>query len=816
MLSKKTTKPIRSSNLIPAVLLATTAILPAAMPAWANDASSTHSAFSETAQANSPRSFNIPAQPLADALKLFGRQSGWQFSYPADLTRGLRSNAVAGDLAPEAALRALLSGTGINWQSTGPGTVALSKPQSDSNAMVLGPITIEGQGESAYGPVAGYKASRSATATKTDTPISETPASIQVIPRQVIEDQGAQNLKDVYENVSGVVQGGNTMNAQSEVLPFVRGFESSVLRRNGMRATTVGTVDLANVERVEVLKGPASILYGAIEPGGMINVVTKRPQADARYEMETQAGSYDHYRATADLTGPMTADGALLYRTNVAYTNAGSFRDGQHLDRRSLAPSFLWTPRENTEVLVDFQYTREKQPYDSGVPIGFNGEQLVSDSKTFTLSSLDGRDLRDYSASIQLNREFSDAITFRHQLLIHRAHAENESIRPRSVTGTVGAEVIRLRYQNEDRMDDEIQSVADLQGKFSTGNVDHTLLFGSEFSWELSDFLRFRTNLSNLTISEDAQVNFTVPSSQPKQSIRAHNRRLSFYTQDQMSLLEDGRLKLLIGGRFDFVKSESETDGVKARAVHASATTARAGVLYELTDAYSVYASASQSFEPQGNTILDVNDNPLAPETGEQLEIGIKAETPDKRFSATASIFHLEKENVAVVDSVHQANTGDVRYFGGVSQRSKGFELDLSGEILPGLNLLGAYSYSQSRTLENPEDATQIGQRLGNVPVHKARVWASYDFPQGTALEGLSLGGGVRYVSDNRAQFDTAVVLDSYWVADLGAKYRWGAMTFNLNVYNLFDEHFYERASNQAIVHPGAPLTVLGRISMDF
>lgn len=806
----------RSSGLLMAGFLATGIVIHVGGPAAAETPDRLGAAEFAQAPADATRRFDITAQPLAEALKAFGRQSGWQFSYPAGLTKGLRSQPVSGDLPPAAALRILLGGTGVSWQSTGPGTVALAKPGEGADAMVLGPITVEGQSESAWGPVEGYRATRSATATKTDTPISETPASIQVVPRQIIKDQGAQNLKDVYENVSGVVQAGNTLNAQSEVLPFIRGFESSVLRRNGLRATNVGTVDLVNVERVEVLKGPASILYGAIEPGGMLNVVTKRPQATAAYDIDAEAGSYDHYRTTADLTGPLTADGSLLYRANLAYTDEGSFRDGMHLDRVTAAPTLLWTPREGTEVLFELGYTREKQPYDTGVPIGFNGEQLVSDSTSFNLASLDGRDIRDYSASYQLSHDFSDAVTLRHQLSFHRAHAENESLRPRNVIGTVGAEVIRLRYQNEDRTDDEVQAVADLQSKFNTAGIDHTLLFGSEFSWEISDFLRFRENTSNVAISDNPVINYTPPSSQPKQSIRAHNRRLSFYGQNQMSMLEDGRLKVLVGGRFDFVKGESETDGVKARAVHASDFTFRVGSLYQLSDAYSVYASAAQSFEPQGNSVLDVNDNPLAPETGEQLEIGVKAETPDKRFSATASLFYLKKENVGVVDSAHQDATGDIRYIPGVSQKAEGFELDLSGTPIAGVNLIGSYSYTQSQTLENPEDTSQIGQRLGNVPVHKARLWASYDFPKDTALGGLSLGGGVRYVSDNRAQFDTAYILDSYWVADLGAKYTWRSMTLNLNVYNLFDKHFYERASNQAIVHPGEPLTVLGRLSMTF
>jgi len=185
----------------------------------------------------------------------------------------------------------------------------------------LDPFKVKGR--SGY----GYNAARSATGTRTPIPISEIPISIQVVTRQLLEDQAAQGLEDAFRNVSGVVEAGNTLSAQSEVLPFIRGFESPAALRNGMRATGVGAVDLANIETIEVLKGPASILYGALQPGGVLNYTTKRPSEVAYTRIEQSVGSYDFFRSTIDSTGPLNPEKSLLYRVNAAYTNSGSFRD---------------------------------------------------------------------------------------------------------------------------------------------------------------------------------------------------------------------------------------------------------------------------------------------------------------------------------------------------------------------------------------------------------------------------------------------------------------------------------------------------------
>lgn len=668
-------------------------------------------------------------------------------------------------------------------------------------------IRVTADKETATGPVDGYVAKRSATGTKTDTPIIETPASIQVIPRQVLEDQSAQNLKDVYKNVSGVAQGGDVLNAQSEVLPIIRGFESRSLMRNGLRSTLSGAVDLVNVERVEVLKGPAAMLYGAVEPGGIINYVTKRPQAQQFTTLEQQVGSFSHLRTTADVTGPMNSDGSLLYRLNVAHTDADSFRDHMKLERTAVAPSFLWKLSGQTEVLFDLSYLREKQPYDNGVPLGFNNQKLVPIETFFSDPDLKGRTVEDSFASYQLTHQLNSTWSLRNQFQMHRAHARNEGLRSRGVAGTPGNEVLRLRYQNEDRKDDETQFVLDLTGNVRAGGLNHELLLGMELTQQDSDFRRFRQNTPNVAITANPTVNFTPPANQVHEVNDTKTQWGGLYLQDQISLLDD-RLKVLIGGRFDSARTEKTTDGVAAPTVSDQAFSGRGGLLYKLTDTTSAFTSVTQSFKPQEPGTLDASGKPLDPEQGTQYEAGIKGEFLDRRLLATASIYRLEKSDIPVcTDSSCTAS------FPGVRQRSQGIEFDVSGALTRNINIIGSYAYTDSEVLENRSAPTTVGERLGNVPLHMARLWLTYD--QGGPREGWGGGAGLRYVSTNTAQFDNTK-LPAYTVFDMGLWYKLKTVKLRLNIDNLSDKEYYARAHSQAMVHPGAPRTVTASASFQF
>jgi iron complex outermembrane recepter protein len=373
---------------------------------------------------------------------------------------------------------------------------------------------------------------------------------------------------------------------------------------------------------------------------------------------------------------------------------------------------------------------------------------------------------------------------------------------------------LRMRYQNEDRVDDEIQFVLDATAKFSTGHLKHNLLIGTDLIKQDSDFDRFRVNTPSFAISDSPSINFNPPSNQPETEDLSKTRWLSLYVQDQISLLKDDRLKLLLGGRFDDVVTEGSSSGTDTPDIKDQAFTGRAGVLYMLSDNHSVYFSTSQSFRPQFAFAVDINGTPLDPETGRQYELGFKSTFFNEKLLSTVSVFEIEKKNVAVFDEALFNNTGQSAFFPGVKQQSRGFEFDLAGNLTDQLKVIANYSYTDTEITENKADPSQVGLPIGGVSPHAARVWLSYNFKGD--LNGLGIGGGIRYVGESTAQFDPTLELDPYRVTDIAAWYKWQNIKASINVKNLFDEDYIVRASSDAIAHYGAARTIIGSLSINF
>lgn len=757
-----------------------------------------------------PVSLRIGAGPLGVALEQFARATGANISYNAQLVNGLATQGVDGSHGVAAGLRILLTGTGMEAVEQPGGGFLLRK--APVGVGTLPAVTVSAQTETATGPVPGYAARRSATGTKTDTPLREVPASVQVVSREVIDDQKALSLRDVYENISGVQASGNTLNAQTEVLPIIRGFESPSLMRNGLRATYVGAVDMINIERVEVLKGPASILYGALEPGGIVNYVTKRPQDASSQVFEQQIGSDNFRRTSGDLTGRIDEQGSWLYRLNFARTDSDSFRDEMHLERTAIAPSFLWRSSADTELLLDFSYIKEKQPYDAGIPMDANGRPLAAKTAFFNDPDLAGRSNEDYYAAYQLTHAIGPTWSLRNQFQFHRARNKNETLRPRGISGNN----LLMRYQNEDREDDELQFVLDAIGKFSIGSIAHTLLIGAEYVKQETDWLRFRANAPAVAIDDHPVVDYTPPANQTFGVDLGQTLWKSLYVQDQLSLLEGGRLKLLIGGRFDDVTTQSRSDGTAAPDVEDRAFTGRGGLLYQLTPRHSAYLSVSQSFTPQQGSTVDANGDPLDPERGEQYEAGVKSAFLDEQLFLTVAVYQIEKKDVAVFDQDLYDTTGQSAYFSGVRQQSRGVEFDLAGNLTRRLKVSASYGYVDTEVLANAGDPAQVGRPLPGMSPHTARLWLAYTSDRSGPLGGLGVGGGARYVGKSTAQADVNLELPAYTVADAGVWYQWSRVRASLNVRNLFDEDYISRASTSAIAHPGAPRTVTAAASISF
>jgi iron complex outermembrane receptor protein len=664
-----------------------------------------------------------------------------------------------------------------------------------------------------------YDAPRAAAATRLNVPIIDTPVSVQVVPRQVLEDQAVRGLEDIYTNVSGVTQAGNTLNAQTEIRPMIRGFETAVPLRNGLRATTVGAVDPVNIESVEVLKGPASILYGALEPGGVLNYVTKKPLMAPRYEVTQQAGSYQFLRTTLDATGPLNAARTAAYRLNAGFEDSESFRDALSLRRVAVVPSFTFRPNDATELFTDFSFSRETLPYDSGVPFGFDGRPLVDPGTSFGNPHLAGRELNDYFSTVGFFRRLHQRATLRTQFQFHRVHAMNESIRHRGLGGVRGSELLRRRYQNEDRTDDDYQFVADVLTNFSVAGTRHEGLVGFDVAYQDSDFRRFRTNIPDIPVTGNS-LSYVPPTVQPQEVVLATNRWLAVYAQDQIASLAGGRLKFLVGARYDTSLGEGTRDGVAQASTESSSLTGRFGAGYKLTPAMLLFASVAQSFVPQAPGTVDIAGTLLDPQTGLQYEGGIKSELAGGRLLTTLSVYHIRKENVALSDLPLFNQTGQIAFFPGVAERSRGIEIDGAGRVTDRLSVFANYSFNDAETVQHLNTPSLVGARLGNTPAHLSRVWVTYESSASRERRGLGLGGGFRAQSSQTMQFDT-LQLDGFTVADVAAWYRVPMaadrrLRLQVNVDNVFDREYYVRASDRSIVHPGAPVSARLTIGVEF
>lgn len=694
------------------------------------------------------------------------------------------------------------------------GAASASPQQSDRSgaesvdedgSIELPVLSVTGTAESAYGPVEGYKATRSATATKSDMAIIDVPASIQVVPREVITDQNAQSISDVTRNISAA-QSSGTFGNRSEGLT-IRGFSGSRLAKDGFLSATsfgdVGFLDLANVERIEVLKGPASVLYGQNEPGGLVNIVTKKPQPDSFHDFDATYGSYDFYRGQADLNRPLNEEESLLFRLNAAYQESGSFRDffiDSH--RGQIAPSLRWTPTEDTSVDLQVEYYDQKQQFDRGlVAVGDQADVLPRDRYLGEkFSTNEANELRFNGA---IDHEFNENWSLRTLFRVADSHADRFSADPRGLQAdgrTLDRRVMDLQQDIRN-----YAAQANLTGNFQTGFLEHELLLGVD-----TNFTRFES-ASRTAALDSIDIYAPVYGAEPGAfgPTSTQDRDIDFYgfyLQDLVSIGE--HWKVMLGGRFDYAQTKFSRDGDLINDATDKEFSPRAGIVYQPADNLSLYSSYTKSFNPFVFNV-SADGSPFEPEYGEQYEIGIKGAFFQNRLSATLSVFQLTRENVLTADPNNPSfsiQTGE--------QRSRGIELDLAGEIMPGWKVIASGAYIDAEITK--DNTFEEGNKLANVPTWSGSLWSTYEIQKGN-LRGLGFGGGLFAASRREGDLANSFQADGYVRADATVFYRYNEnVKASLNVHNLFDASYIEAASSRTEIYPGAPRTVLGRLTISF
>jgi len=673
-------------------------------------------------------------------------------------------------------------------------------------------------------PMGDYYIPDADTGTRTPTPILEIPQSIQVIPREVLEDQQATDLDDALRNISGA-----SVNS-TEGRGFqvnLRGFEGVPVFRDGFRlyspndngdAAGQGFPEIANVERIEVLRGPASILFGQIEPGGAINVVSKLPLDEPLYEVGLQVGNDGFIRPQIDLSGPLNENNTALYRLNAVYQHDEGFRDfDEDVDRFFIAPTLTFRLSDRTDLNVQLEYLDDERPFDTGLVA--LGDEVANIPRDRILGEPDDRIESEFiSLGYTLEHRFSDNWTLRNGF---RYLSDRDDISATLSFPFIGGldentgELNRV-FAEQDVQNDTLALQTNIVGEFSTGSVDHTVLMGidlARYRLESDSFTVFFPPSVRVPINIFDPIYGAVPRPDrldtPTSIQNVDTDSLQLYVQDQIELLDN----LILVAGFNYETVTQTTTLVRGGNTTESdlsedALSPRIGLVYQPFENVSLYANYSRSFFPSAS--LTIEGEPLEPEAGEGFEVGIKTELLDRRLIASLAYFNLTKQNVPTSDPTDpqfSVATGE--------QQSQGIELDVIGEILPGWNLIASYSYIDAEITE--DNQFEVGNQLPGVAEHSASLWTTYEIQSGD-LAGLGFGLGFNWVGDRQGDLQNSFELDSYFLTNAAISYERGNWQFGLNFRNIFDVNYVKGTPRTRTrgIEPGEPFTVLGAIRYEF
>ncbi|PHV40125.1 TonB-dependent siderophore receptor [Janthinobacterium sp. BJB304] len=648
-----------------------------------------------------------------------------------------------------------------------------------------------------------YRSLSATGATKTDALLMDLPQSVRVLTGDLLRDTGVTTLAGALDLASGISKqsplGGlwdsyamrgftGDPNFGSDYM--VNGFSSS-RGYNGMR-------DGSNTQNVEVLKGPASALYGRGEPGGTVNITTKKPKFAPEYSADVALGSFRTRRAAVDLTGPLSD--TIAYRLNAAHEEGHSFRDTVKVERSLFSPSFIWLAGEHTTVSYEIEAVRQRAPFDRGV-VAVNGKLGAVPVSRFLGEPGDGpMTVKSLGQQLFIHHALSDDWTVQAGASYRDSELRGYSTEANKLLAD--GRTLNRQRRHRDFSATDVSARVELLGKFKTGALAHEVLAGV-------DAYHFDDHRVQLRRNPSAANAYAIDIFNPVYGGKAAPLALSIdtqegqrarglYAQDQIDL--GAQWKALVG-----VRRDSYTQDVANHRLNVSnrqslsATSPRAGLVYQPSKMWSLYASAAKGFRP--NSGISIDNQAFPAERSRSYELGAKLETG--KLTGTVAVYDIRKSNVL---TTNPANTDFAIAAGEVG--SRGLELDVSGELARGLRVSGAYAYTNA-TVTRGDNTIVTGSRFANVPRHSANVLATQQFALGTGT--ASVGGGFQYVGERLG--DVAVssqfTLPAYTTARLLASYAPNArLRLALSVENVFNRSYYASSYSQLWVAPGAERTV--------
>ncbi|RWM74177.1 MULTISPECIES: TonB-dependent siderophore receptor [Mesorhizobium] len=656
----------------------------------------------------------------------------------------------------------------------------------------LDPINVQERVESAFGTVDGYVATQGSTATKTDTPLIETPQAISVVTADQIAAQGVESIGNAVRYTAGVageMWGNDTRGYGLQIRGFDvwdESFYKDGLRLKGTDFATFLSLDPYGAERIEVLHGPASVLYGQNSPGGIINYVSKRPTDETFREIEVSAGSFDRYQAQFDMGGKIDEAGVLSYRL------AGLFRDGEidvdyvDDDRIFIAPSLKWQPDADTSLTLLATYQRDRTGWGiqflpaAGTVFPGPGGKRLPNSRFVGEPAFDKFNPTLAMIGYEFEHRFNDTWLVRQNA--RYSYLDNDE-----QFGVFGSgfnpDGSYSRYADAGRSSLGNFSVDNqTQATFDTGPLAHTLLMGLDYQYtDYSDW-GAEGSVDPLLDIFNPVYGAPVTNLTPYKDDDTQQTQVGLYAQDQIKY---ENWALTIGGRQDWAKTEILNKLEDSTSEQSdSAFTGRVGLVYLSDIGLAPYLSYSTSFYPTIGT--GTNGEAFKPETGEQYEVGVKYQPEGWNSFVTVAAFDLTRENVVRSFGNDRVQTGKIR--------SRGIEVEGVASLDSGWDIKLAYAYLDMEILDDTEG--NGGNMPYGVPHHRLSLWGDYTFHSGK-LEGFGFGAGVRYIGSSKGDDENSFEVPAATLVDAALHYDWKNMKFQLNASNLFDKQYVSTCFNR-------------------
>lgn len=654
------------------------------------------------------------------------------------------------------------------------------------------------------------------------------PQSIAVIDRVILEQQQTLNLSDVVKNVNGVYIMGTTGGTQEELAGRGFAFTSSNTFKNGVRFNSTTMPELSSLENVEVMKGSSAILFGNVAPGGVINLVTRKPQYKNGGTVTMRTGSYDFYKPSVDVYGALDNKHIAAYRINTSYEKAGSFRDIVGSERCYVNPSILIKPFKKLELLVEGDFLKDNRTNDYGV--GSINYQLVDIPRNTFLGA-------EWSYNKTEQKSITSTLTYHlnNNWEIRNVTSYQEydndlfsTTRPNANSQFVRANGNWKRGVQRTGISEEYAiSQLDLTGRFSTGFIRHNLLVGVDADKYYTKTLAYKT----LNVYDSINI-FDVNKYKQRRDIPdlAYNttttsplKRAGAYIQDLISVTE--KIKLLAGVRVTYLETFSDvythaTNTTTTSRLFDHAVTPRFGLVYQPVKTIAVFGSYANSFAL--NTGTDVNGNALAPSFINQYELGIKNDLYKGFISTNLTVYQIVNSNLAQMSLENGNTNANIKELAG-EVTSKGFELDINSKPIRGISFIAGYSYNETRYTKS--NTYIVGSKLRYNPAHTANASVYYSFAENSVLNGFNLGAGVFYVGDRVAGRSTRVTvpndsfklmsLPDYTLLDGSIGYSRDKISIRVKISNILDTLSYNVHDDNS-VNPIAPRLITGTVSFKF